>query len=160
MGNCLESQVEKHEARAFKLAPIKLQDTCEAKIEISTQESQQEDADLDQVRLELPFLQRRQSSPAKLRGEMSSKKRSDQSISMADLVSYMMNKDKRTKDLDRGFRSKLHLDSQIKVGLHQDSISGDRDKVCFTSAEYDLVEVFQNIDRDRDRKIIIFDMVR
>lgn len=49
---------------------------------------------------------------------MWSKKRSYQSISIADLVSYMMDKDKITKDLDIGFRSKLHLDSEIKIGLH------------------------------------------
>ena len=58
-------------------------------------------------------------------------------------------------------RRSKQLETKVLKGLHQAQVAEEeRQMVCFNTTEFDLVEAFQNIDRDRDGKITIQDMLR
>ena len=160
MGNCFNSEVDPQIPSGIRFAPLRLEESPEAKVVSDTDATPMANQAAAKGKFERLTNKKRKSSPAKVDGQFWNKKKPELAVTVGDLVGHVMKNDKRSKDPTPITRRHQHLDTNIKMGMHQDSTGEERETVCFDASECDLVEAFQNIDRDRDGKITILDMVR
>lgn len=107
-----------------------------------------------------PDVERTPSTPPPLIQRRISRK-----ITVADVVEMALYQGKALQNRQPSHEPTIRLASDLKKNLHVESTYSqqakkNREKVCFDSTECDLVAAFQNVDRDRDGKVSIFDLVR
>jgi len=106
-----------------------------------------------------PYTEEREDSFLKRRFSRDENKKP--TFSMADVVGMALRKAHQEQGLaspqmrlDKNLKDKLHLVSEEYHG------NNEIEKISFETGSFDLVNAFQNIDRDRDGQITVFDMVR